>query len=100
MGDHAMASYRLYWIIWAVLLVLTVVMLFLDESPLARNVLIVVLVGAMLAKVILVAGYFMHLRFETFALGVTVIVGLLITGAILFVLIAPDAYHVLELSGR
>ncbi len=87
-----------YWRIWFVLLVLTLVMVFIDQSPLTRSVLVLVLVAAMLAKASLIAGYFMHLRFEKLNLILIVLVGLLITGFILFALIAPDGMRILDLS--
>ncbi len=87
-----------YWRIWFVLLVLTLVMVFIDQSPLTRGVLILVLVGVMLVKVSLIAGYFMHLRLEKLNLILVVLVGLLITGGILFALIAPDGMRILDLS--
>ena len=87
-----------YWRIWFVLLVLTLVMVFIDQSPLTRGVLILVLVGVMLVKVSLIAGYFMHLRFEKLNLILVVLVGLLITGLLLFALIAPDGMRILDLS--
>jgi cytochrome c oxidase subunit IV len=87
-----------YWRIWFVLLVLTLVMVFIDQSPLTRSVLVLVLVGVMLIKVSLIAGYFMHLRFEKWNLILVVLVGLLITGLLLFVVIAPDGMRILDLS--
>jgi cytochrome c oxidase subunit IV len=87
-----------YWRIWFVLLVLTLVMVFIDQSPLTRSVLVLVLVGVMLVKVSLIAGYFMHLRFEKWNLILVVLVGLLITGLLLFVVIAPDGMRILDLS--
>ncbi len=87
-----------YWRIWMILLVLTVVMVFVDQSPLSRGALVLVLVSAMLGKVALIGAYFMHLRFETITLVMTVVVGLVITGLLLFVLIAPDGLRALHLS--
>ena len=87
-----------YWRIWSMLLVLTLIMVFIDRSPLTRGVLSLLLVVAMLAKVSLIAGYFMHLRFEKLNLILVVLVGLLITGFILFALIAPDGMRILDLS--
>ncbi len=96
--DQAMTHSRPYWRIWVILLVLTLVMVFVDQSPLSRGALILVLVAAMLSKAALIGAYFMHLRFETVSLVVTVVVGLLITGIILFALIAPDGLRALNLS--
>ena len=41
-----------------------------------------------------IAANFMHLRFERASLVVTVVVGLLVTGAILYILIAPEAARI------
>ncbi len=87
-----------YWRIWSMLLVLTLIMVFIDRSPLTRGLLVSVLVVAMLAKASLIAGYFMHLRFEKLNLILIVLVGLLITGFVLFALIAPDGMRILDLS--
>ncbi len=87
-----------YWRIWSMLLVLTLIMVFIDQSPLTRSALVLVLVVVMLAKVSLIAGYFMHLRFEKLNLILIISVGLLITGFVLFALIAPDGMRILDLS--
>ncbi|MBI4477435.1 MAG: cytochrome C oxidase subunit IV family protein [Acidobacteria bacterium] len=87
-------SHRLYWRTWVALLVLTTVMIVLDGSPLPRRVFVGVLLGAMLVKAALIGAHFMHLRFERGSLAVIVIIGLLITGTLLFVLIAPDAMRI------
>ncbi len=54
-----------YYLIWLVLFVLTVLeVLVAFMSTLPRNVLIVVLVGMAIWKAVLVAMYYMHLRWE------------------------------------
>ncbi len=54
-----------YYLIWLVLFVLTVLEVFVAfMSVLPRNVLILVLVGLALWKALLVAMYYMHLRWE------------------------------------
>ncbi|MBI1873784.1 MAG: cytochrome C oxidase subunit IV family protein [Acidobacteria bacterium] len=89
---------RLYWGTWVALLVLTAMMLAVDSSPGPRLVFVAVLLGAMLAKAVLIGAHFMHLRFERASLAVMVIIGLLMTGAILFVLIAPDALRIAAMT--
>ena len=91
-------SKNLYLKVWLLLLGLTAVMIALDRSPVATAVLRAVLVTAMLVKAGLIAAYFMHLRFERPALVVTVLIGLLVTGAVLFLFIIPDAPRILSLS--
>ncbi len=54
-----------YYLIWLVLFVLTVLEVFVaSKSLMPRNVLSLVLVGLALWKALLVAMYYMHLRWE------------------------------------
>ena len=87
-------SYKLYWATWLALLALTVLMLLVDRSPIPRLAFLAVVLSAMLMKASLIGAHFMHLRFERLSLALMVIVGLLMTGALLFVLIAPDAVRI------
>ena len=52
------------------------------------------MLAAMLTKASIIGANFMHLRTERLPLVVTVVIGLLLTGTILFVLIAPDALRI------
>jgi cytochrome c oxidase subunit IV len=85
---------RLYWITWTILLAFTAVMLWADSATLPRTVFVVFMIAAMLTKASIIGGAFMHLRTERVELALTVVVGLLVTGTILFVLIAPDAARI------
>lgn len=96
--EHAHGGYRLYWVTWLWLLILTIFMIGFEVLHLPRLFLVLALVVFMLTKAAFIAGNFMHLRFERLNLIVTVAVGLLITGAVLFVLIYPDGLRVLQLS--
>lgn len=90
---------RRYWITWAILLALTLAMLWADTASLPRAAFLVFMLAAMLTKASIIAGTFMHLRFERIELALTLVVGLLVTGAILFVLIAPDAARIHRMVG-
>lgn len=83
-----------YWITWAALLCITLVMLWLDSVEFARPLFIATMVVAMLAKATIISGTFMHLRHEHKAIIATVAFGLLVTGAVLYVLIVPDAKRI------
>jgi cytochrome c oxidase subunit IV len=91
---------RTYWITWSVLLVFTVVMLWADAASLPRTAFVVFMVTAMLTKASIIGANFMHLKSERMPLITTVVVGLLVTGAILYVLIAPDAVRIHEMVSR
>ena len=85
---------RIYWMSWAALLVFTVIMLWADSAAMPRTPFVIFMIGAMLTKASMIGANFMHLRQESAWIGVTVVVGLLVTGTILFVLIAPDAARI------
>lgn len=93
-------AYRLYWIIWGVLLVLTLLMMVVGSATIPKGFLVGVLLVAMLVKASLIGGYFMHLRFERLPLVISVAAGLLATAAVLFFLIAPDGVRVLNSAAR
>lgn len=85
---------RIYWITWAVLLVFTVAMVWADSASIPRLAFVVFILAAMLAKASIIGANFMHLRSERAGLVLTVVVGLIVTGAILYILIAPDAARI------
>jgi cytochrome c oxidase subunit IV len=91
---------RTYWITWSVLLVFTVVMLWADSASLPRMAFVVFMVAAMLTKASIIGANFMHLKSERVPLILTVVVGLLVTGTILYVLIVPDAARIHEMVSR
>ena len=91
---------RSYWMTWSVLLVFTVAMLWADSASLPRTAFVVFMVAAMLTKASIIGANFMHLKSERLPLITTVVVGLLVTGAILYVLIMPDAIRIHEMVSR
>ena len=99
MTTDSLSNARTYWITWAVLLVITLVMLVVDSASISRIVLVSVLLTAMAVKAALIAGTFMHLRHEHLGLVVTVVVGLFVMALVLYVLIAPDALRIREMMG-
>ena len=89
-----------YWVTWAALLGLTVIMLWADNAAMARTVFLAVVIGAMVVKATMIAGRFMHLAHEQRALVATVVVGLFVTALVLFVLIVPDAIRIHGMLAR
>jgi cytochrome c oxidase subunit IV len=85
---------KTYWLTWAVLLVFTVVMLWADSASIPRTAFVVFMIAAMLTKASIIGANFMHLRHENVWIVATVVIGLLITGGLLYVLIAPDAARI------
>jgi cytochrome c oxidase subunit IV len=101
MTDHATrAPYRIYWVTWIILLFVTVAMLMAERLHMPRWFLVAFLLAFMAVKAVMIAGNFMHLRFEKANLGVMVAAGLIVTSLILFFYIAPESANVLARSAR
>ena len=71
------------------LLALTILEIAVIYMPMARLVLVILLVGMALTKAALVALYFMHLRFERVTLGVIAITPLVLC-LFLILMLSPD----------
>jgi cytochrome c oxidase subunit IV len=88
------AGYKGYWITWGIMLAITAVMLVTDSLPWSKALVVELLFVAMLIKVALIGGEFMHLRFEKPALIWAVAGCILFFSAFLFVLIAFDGVRI------
>jgi cytochrome c oxidase subunit IV len=91
---------RGYWITWGVLLVFTVAMLWADTASIPRLAFVGFVIVAMLAKASIIGANFMHLRSERAGIVLTVVIGLLVTAAVLYSLIVPDAVRIHEMVER
>jgi caa(3)-type oxidase subunit IV len=101
MSDHAAANpYRIYWVTWAILLVITVAMLAAEMFHMPRWFLVVFLLAFMAVKAVMIAGNFMHLRFERTNLAIMVASGIVVTTLILFFYITPESASVLAKTPR
>jgi len=89
-------GYGIYWIIWGVLLVLTFVMISIGEANISYLIKGALLLVGAAAKALLIIFYFMHLRLEKAGLAVIVLVGIFLTGFLMFALPAYDGAHVFE----
>lgn len=99
MSEQAHGSpYRIYWVTWGILLVITVLMLLSEKFHLPRVLLVLYLLAFMMVKASMIGGNFMHLRFEHRRLAVIVAAGILVTSLILFAFITPEAWSVLAKS--
>ena len=94
MSETGSASYKGYWITWGIMLVITAIMLATDSMPWSKVVVVGLLLVAMLVKVALIGGEFMHLRFERPALIWAVAGTILFFSAFLFILIAFDGLRI------
>jgi len=79
-----------YGMVWVALLVLTLVELWVAQSGMPKVGVVVSLCALALVKAGMVAAYFMHLKFERYALILIVLVPLLLSG-ILYIGLMPDS---------
>ncbi len=75
-------NYRTYWLAWLCLLCITLAMLFIGKPA--------VLIAGMILKASIIGLWFMHLRYERLDFVLCILVGIFVTGLLLFGLIAPD----------
>lgn len=87
---------KLYVTVWACLLVLTVLEVFLAYRHFPLHVMLVILMGLSIVKAALIISYFMHLRFEKMSLFLTLFPALIFCIALLF-LFFPDSIRLHEL---
>ena len=90
------SPYRVYWVTWIILLVITVAMLAAESFHRPRWFLLIFLLLFMMVKAVIIGANFMHLRYEKRNLAFMVATGILVTSLILFFFIRPEARYVLE----
>ena len=85
---HAEPNYMaVFW--W--LLALTILEIAVIYMPVARMIIVILLVGLALSKASLVGLYFMHLKFERFTLGLIALTPLFLC-IFLILMISPDIH--------
>jgi cytochrome c oxidase subunit IV len=92
--------YKVYWVTWVILLVITVAMLLAERFHMPRWFLLLFLLAFMMVKAAMIGGNFMHLRHEHRQMAWMVATGLLVTSLILFAFITPETWNVLARSAR
>jgi caa(3)-type oxidase subunit IV len=79
---HEEASYGKYWLAWLALLLITVTMVFIGSAP--------ILIAGMTVKALIIALWFMHLRYERLELVLCVVIGIFATALLLYLVMVPD----------
>jgi len=97
MSETKAANLGIYWRTWAVLLVLTTIMFFLDTVNMPRGLFVGIMLVAMMTKATLIGGIFMHLAKESMDLVVTIVVCVLGFGLLLFGLTVVDAGRIYQM---
>jgi cytochrome c oxidase subunit 4 len=78
-----------YWLVWLYLFILTVVEIGVVYLPVAKLVIVILLIGLACYKALLVALYFMHLKFERRTLGIIALTPFVLCVFLILMLI-PD----------
>jgi cytochrome c oxidase subunit 4 len=89
-------GYRIYWVTWLWLLVITIVEVGIVLIHVPKAILAVSLATLALLKAGLIVAYFMHLRYERLHF-VYAVVAPLCLAVILFFALVPDALNTLRL---
>lgn len=100
MSDAHGKPYRIYWVTWGILLVITVAMLLSEKFHMPRWLLVVFLLAFMMVKATMIGGNFMHLRYEKRNLAIMVFAGIMVTSLILLAYITPESWNVLAKVSR
>jgi cytochrome c oxidase subunit 4 len=100
MSEHAESvgshGYKGYWILWIVLLMLTVTMIVIGESDMPKAPHAILLLIGSCVKASLIIFFYMHLRYENRNLILVVLIGIFLTGVLMFVVPAFDGTQILE----
>ena len=99
MSTHAESArshrYRGYWVLWIVLLALTVTMIVIGESKLPALPHTLLLLLGSSVKASLIIFFYMHLRFENRNLILLVLIGIFVTSVLMFAIPAFDGTQIL-----
>ncbi|MGH7830128.1 MAG: cytochrome C oxidase subunit IV family protein [Candidatus Binatia bacterium] len=78
-----------YWMVWLYLFVLTVVEIAVIYMPFPKIIIAILLIGLACYKALLVAMYFMHLKFERRTLGIIALTPFVLC-VFLILMLLPD----------
>lgn len=89
-GTHSI-SYRIYLLTWFWLLILTTLALGVGYAPINETLKAFLLVGTTLGKVLVIAAFFMHLRYERVNL-ILITFAPLVLAIIMFAFTFPETF--------
>jgi len=90
--EHFAGSNKLFTSIWAWLIGLTLIEIFLAYRPMPIRYMLTILMGLSIIKAGLIVAYFMHMKFERLSLILTIVPMLVICICLLFVFF-PDSFR-------
>jgi cytochrome c oxidase subunit 4 len=90
--EHFAGSNKLFTSIWAWLIGLTLIEIFLAYRPMPIRYMLTILMGLSIIKAALIVAYFMHMKFERLSLILTIVPMLVICICLLLVFF-PDSFR-------
>jgi len=90
--EHFAGSNKLFTSIWAWLIGLTLIEIFLAYRPMPIHYMLTILLGLSIIKAALIVAYFMHMKFVRLSLILTIVPMLVICICLLFVFF-PDSFR-------
>jgi cytochrome c oxidase subunit 4 len=97
MEGHAGASVGTNLAVWIGLVLITFLEVFLAYKALEPTVMLTVLVILSVIKAALIMSYFMHLKFEKFALVLWLIPATIFCICMMFIFFFPEAFRLLQM---
>jgi cytochrome c oxidase subunit 4 len=97
---HGAGSTKLFSWVWAWLMLLTAVEVFLAYERINVTLMFVILVGLSLIKSALIISYFMHLRFERLSLFLILIPAMVFCICMMLIMFFPDSVRLLQMRGH
>ena len=98
--SHPEAPARTFVYVWFWLVAITGVEVFLAYMHVPPGIMLSALVSLSVVKAALIMAYFMHLKFERFALVLTLVPALVFCICMMLILFFPDGYRLLHLRPR
>ena len=95
--DHQVGSTKLFAWIWAWLLLLTAVEVFLAYERVEVHIMITILLGLSLVKSALIMSYFMHLRFERLGLFLILVPAMVFCICMMLIMFYPDSIRLMDM---
>jgi cytochrome c oxidase subunit IV len=94
---HEAGNARLFTMVWAALLGLTFIEVFLAYERVPVHIMLTVLVGLSIIKSALIMSYFMHLRFERLGLFLMLVPAMVFCICMMLLMFFPDSVRLMNM---
>ena len=96
--EHFAGSNKLFTSIWAWLIGLTLIEIFLAYRPMPIRYMLTILMGLSIVKAALIIGFFMHLKYEVSRMKWLTMSSLVVCLILMSIFFFPDAFRILYLG--